>query len=390
MTLVAAFDLKTRQLNAINAFLNAHNDELIYCQMSDDYRLNEKVIKIIRALYEQKRKSSLLWFRILITKCLEMKLQSISEKSCLFINRDEILMFFYVDDIVFAYRVDRQQAAELLISKLKDIFEMRNIDILKFFLDVRIIQDRETEIVYLVQDVYAEKLIKKYAISINQKTFISLSYQSLISSMKEIDSIRIHTYRQKVKSICYFAIIIRFNIAKVASKLAEFLINSDSYYLTIADHCIQYLHVIRHLTIKFDVFEDENLIIQIDFNPNSINQIDSNKSLNKQIFETSVDASFANEEERRSDENYIFKLFDDLINWAARKQVIISTSITEIELLAMLHADKKFIWWINLFEKLEFNSDQKMIIYNDNLQIIRLLTSEIAKMNIKLRHVDIS
>jgi hypothetical protein len=59
MTLVAAFDLKTRQLNAINAFLNAHNDEPIYCQMPDDYRLDEKVIKIIRALYKQ-RKSLLL------------------------------------------------------------------------------------------------------------------------------------------------------------------------------------------------------------------------------------------------------------------------------------------------------------------------------------------
>ncbi len=59
MTLIAAFNLKTRQLNAINAFLNAHNDESIYCQMFDDYRLEEKVIKIIRALYEQK-KSSLL------------------------------------------------------------------------------------------------------------------------------------------------------------------------------------------------------------------------------------------------------------------------------------------------------------------------------------------
>ncbi len=166
MTLVAAFNLKTRQLNAINAFLNVHNDEFIYCQMFDDYRLDEKVIKVIRALYEQ-RKSFLLWLRILIIKCLEMRLQSISEESCLFINRDEIFMFFYVDDIVFAYRVDRQQAAELLISKLKDIFEMRDLDILKFFLGVRIIQDRETEIVYLVQDIYAEKLIKKYAISIN-------------------------------------------------------------------------------------------------------------------------------------------------------------------------------------------------------------------------------
>jgi hypothetical protein len=30
-----------------------------------------------------------------------------------------------------------------------------------------------------------------------------------------------------------------------------------------------------------------------------------------------------------------------------------------------------------------------MIIYNDNLQIISLLTSEIVKMNIKLRHVNI-
>jgi hypothetical protein len=31
-----------------------------------------------------------------------------------------------------------------------------------------------------------------------------------------------------------------------------------------------------------------------------------------------------------------------------------------------------------------------MIIYNDNLQIIRLLTLEIVKMNIKLRHVNIA
>jgi hypothetical protein len=215
-------------------------------------------------------------------------------------------MFFYVDDIVFAYRVDRQQAAELLISKLKDIFEMRNLGILKFFLRMRVIQ--KSEMIFLVQDVYAEKLIKKYAISINQKTFISLFYQLLISYMREIDSIRIHIYRQKVKSICYFAIIIRSNIAKVASKLAEFLINLEPYHLMIADHCIRYLHVTRHLTIKSDISKNEELIIQI----NSVDKIKFD--LNKQIFETSVDASFANEEERRSDKNYTFKLFDDLID----------------------------------------------------------------------------
>ncbi len=361
MTLVAAFDLKTRQLNAINAFLNAHNDELIYCQMSDDYRLDEKVIKIIRALYEQ-RKSPLLWLRMLTAKCLEMRLRSIFEESCLFMT-NEIFMFFYVDDIVFTYRADRKHAAKLLISKLKDIFEMRDLDTLKFLLRMRIIQ--QFEMIYLVQDAYAEKLIKEYEIFTNQKIFIPLSYQSLISYEKDVDSDRVHQYRQKMRSICYFVIIIRSDVIKSAFKLAKFLINFDLYHLIATDHCIRYMHSIRHLVIKFDVSKDEKLIIQIDINPNAINQIDLIS--NKHVFETSVDASFANEKNRRSDESYTFKLFDDLIDWAARKQVIISTSITVIKLLAMLHAGKEFMWWIHLFEKLRFDSDQKMIIYNDNL-----------------------
>jgi hypothetical protein len=207
-------------------------------------------------------------------------------------------MFFYVDDIVFAYRADREHAVELLISKLKGIFEMRDLGTLKFFLGVRVIQ--QSEMMYLVQDVYAEKLIKKYEISINQKTSTSLPYQSLTSYEGEIDPDRVHAYRQKVGSICYLAIITRSDIVKTASKLAEFLINSDSYHLMAVDHCIRYLHSTRHLTIKFDASEDGELIIQV--------------GSNKHVFEASVDASFANEEDRRSGEGYIFKLFDDLID----------------------------------------------------------------------------
>jgi ADP-ribosylglycohydrolase len=56
----------------------------------------------------------------------------------------------------------------------------------------------------------------------------------------------------------------------------------------------------------------------------------------------------------------------------------------------MLHADKKLIWWIHLFQKLKFDSNQKIMIYNDNLQIIRLIISKILKTETKLRHVDIA
>jgi ADP-ribosylglycohydrolase len=56
----------------------------------------------------------------------------------------------------------------------------------------------------------------------------------------------------------------------------------------------------------------------------------------------------------------------------------------------MLHVDKELIWWIHFFQKLKFNSNQKIMIYNDNLQIIRFFISKILKTETKLRHVDIA
>jgi hypothetical protein len=37
-------------------------------------------------------------------------------------------------------------------------------------------------------------------------------------------------------------------------------------------------------------------------------------------------------------------LFDDMIDWIVKKQLIISIFIIEAKLLSMLHADKKLIW----------------------------------------------
>ncbi len=59
MIMMIVYNLKTRQLNAVNAFLNAINDDIVYCYMFDEYKQSEKVLRMIRTLYEQ-RKSSLL------------------------------------------------------------------------------------------------------------------------------------------------------------------------------------------------------------------------------------------------------------------------------------------------------------------------------------------
>jgi hypothetical protein len=75
----------------------------------------------------------------------------------------------------------------------------------------------------------------------------------------------------------------------------------------------------------------------------------SNKKKNdKQIFERIIDIFFANDLDLKSVENYIFKLFDNMIDWAIKKQFIVSIFIIEAKFLSMLHVDKKLIWWIHV------------------------------------------
>jgi hypothetical protein len=206
--------------------------------------------------------------------------------------------------------------------------------------------------------IVSESSFWHYVINIEYKATTFLSYQSLISHIDEMNQEKIHVYRQKMKSICYFVIITRSNIIKAAFELTRHFINFDSKHLKTANHCINYLHVIKFLIIRYSNSKNEELNNQI----SSSNKKKSNKkmsstsnsilnkktSLNnenndKQIFKSIINAFFANDLDRKSVEKYIFTLFDDMIDWAVKKQFIVSIFITKAKLLSMLHVDKKLI-----------------------------------------------
>jgi hypothetical protein len=170
-------------------------------------------------------------------------------------------MFFYVNDNVFTFTASWKKNAKNLIRRLKNIFDMRNLDALNFFLDVRILQKLDT--IWLIQNFYMNKLIKNYIINIEYKTTTFLFYQSLMSYINDVNKKRIHIYRQKVKLICYFVIITRSNIIKAASELTRHFINFDSKHLKTANHCIKYLHVIKFLIIRYSNLKNEELNNQI-------------------------------------------------------------------------------------------------------------------------------
>jgi hypothetical protein len=184
------------------------------------------------------------------------------------------------------------------------MFEFRNLEKIKHFLEIKvIIQDENDDdrTVYLVQDAYVDKLMKEYEIKKSTKVQTSLSSSSTLAKYdEEIDQQRMHEYRQKVNSICYSATMIRSDIAKTASKLIEFLINSESDHLIAANYCMRYLQNTKYLRIKYIAFDENELTIAAEDK--------------KHVFEVIVDVSFANENDRKSAEKYAFKLFEELID----------------------------------------------------------------------------
>jgi hypothetical protein len=121
------------------------------------------------------------------------------------------------------------------------MFEIRDMNDLIYFLEVRIIQDNKIDTIHLIQDAYINKLIKKYEIENELKeSKTSLNLKELRSYESEINSTRMHFNKKKMKSICYLEKTTRSDITKSAFKLVEFLIYSSSQHMRVANHCLRY------------------------------------------------------------------------------------------------------------------------------------------------------
>src|SRR5438034_10367989 len=83
-------------------------------------------------------------------------------------------------------------------------------------------------------------------------------------------------------------------------------------------------------------------------------------------------------------------LFDEVIEWRANKQNMVTTSTTEVKLLSLSQEAKEDQYIKCLLNELNVSmNDQHIQIHCDNHQTICLVTEEIAHLQTKLQHVNI-
>ena len=145
---------------------------------------------------------------------------------------------------------------------------------------------------------------------------INLLYYKLI-----IISNQILTYIQKIKFINYITILIKLNIFFVCLKLLYYLKNPLPQYQKAVKRILQYLWGTKNLTLEF-----------------------GDTSFNINIFLIYFNTAFADIiNSRKSSIGYIFQLYNRSIAWKTSKQLTVTISNTEAELLALMDAGKKMI-----------------------------------------------
>ncbi|RYC78724.1 hypothetical protein BFJ63_vAg18401 [Fusarium oxysporum f. sp. narcissi] len=361
MAIAARFDLELIQYDAVNAFVNAKLDKPVFMRMPPGYRKPRTVLMLQKALYGL-RESPLLWQKELTATLSELGFQPVPHEPCC-MTKGGIIVFFYVDDIVLAYRKRREDVVQRITRALQNKYKLTGGSPLQWFLGIEIIRDREKKLLWLSQSDYIDK-IANLADRTDLQHDVPMRREELLPYEELASLASIRRYQRKTGSILYAAVITRPDVAFAASRLARHNSNPGPEHHAAADRVLLYLKTTKTLALQFG---------------------------GDDVFTVASDASFAdNALDRKSSQAYVMRLFGGTVGWRANKQATVTTSTTEAELLALAQAAKEAMFVSRLIKQLGIHLDEERIqIQCDNQQTIQLVHKDIARLQTKLKHVNI-
>ena len=133
-------------------------------------------------------------------------------------------------------------------------FKIKELELIKRVLNIRIERFRSRRKIYLNQQVYIEKFLYKYLMknSITKDTTISIvNINNLYRLRKDKKLGKIRDYQKKINSTMFFIIYTRLDIFFIISKLSQYMNDSNVYHETVTKHHLRYLRSIKKLRICY-------------------------------------------------------------------------------------------------------------------------------------------
>jgi hypothetical protein len=348
------FNLELKQYDVPTAFLNAEIDRTLYAETPEAFRHTEgEIMRVIRALYGLKE-SPILWYNELRRELIKLGLKPVNGFPCLYTSH-WLILFVYVDDIVMAFHQLNTHLHKSFEQDLVDLYNIKAMGDLTWFLGIRIVRDRVLHKTWLVQDAFIDK------------------------SIEEPDTTRTKLYQQLVGSLAYIAVWSRPDVARTHVVFACHLTNPGQSHVSKIRQTWRYLLSTKALALE--AFANAQDMAEY---------LSDDPTYHDPLFFESSDVSYADEPEtRRSSQGYAFKFGGLMIDWKSTVQRTVTKSTTESELLSLSLAASQMEEWMRFFAGINLKIDCTPTIWCDNQQTVGIVTKQHDKLHTKVKHVDI-
>lgn len=369
--LAASLNLEVEQLDVKTAFLHGDLEEEIYMEQPEGFKVKGKenlVCRLKKSLYGLKQ-APRQWYKKFDSFMMTQGYTRTSADHCVFMkkhsNDDFIILLLYVDDMLIVGR--DVSKIEDLKRQLSKSFAMKDLGNAKQILGMKISRDRMNGKLWLSQENYIEKVLKRFnmisakAVSSPLAGHFKLSSSQCPSSDKEKEEMSRVPYASAVGSLMYAMVCTRPDIAHAVGVVSRFLSNPGKEHWAAVKWILRYLRGTSRICLCFGRGEP--------------------------MLDGYTDSDMAGDvDSRKSVSGFMMTFAGGAVSWQSKLQKCVALSTTEAEYIAITEGCKEALWIKKFLEELGMQQE-KCTIYCDSQSAIHL--SKNSTFHSKSKHIDV-
>lgn len=354
---------KFEQYDVKTAFLNGKLNEDVFMYPPKGLNVEKgKVLKLNKSLYGLKQAAKC-WNNEFNNFMVKIGFVMSENDTCLYSKQHNgkfVYLLLYVDDIIVAS--DDQNLLDFVRNQLKNTFKIKDKGILKYFLGIEIDYDLEKGYLKLSQQRYTEKLLSKFNMTECTPRNIPLdpnyNFVPSVNNNQTCDK----PYKELLGSLMYLMLGTRPDLSYSVNYFSR-------YQNCFTDELwFQLKGILRYLrgTVNYGLIYTRQ------------NHCELN---------CFVDSDWAGDKvDRKSVSGYLYKLNHDILSWSTRKQVCVSLSSTESEIVALCSSIQEGLWLGKIINDLHVNLNV-FNVFEDNQGCINIIKN--PGNNKRVKHIDI-
>jgi hypothetical protein len=329
LAIAAYYDYEIWQMDVKTAFLNGNLEEDVYMIQPEgfiDPKNAGKICKLQKSIYWLKQ-ASRSWNIHFDEVVKGFGFRQNEEEPCVYKKESGsavVFLILYVDDILLIGNdIPMLQSVKTSLNKS---FSMKDLGEAAYILGIKIYRDRSKRLIGLSQDMYIDKVLKRFNMEQSKKGFLPMSHgmrfsqRQCPSTADERERMSKVPYASAIGSIMYAMICTRPDVSYALSVASRYQKDPGESHWTLVKNILKYLRRTKDVFLIYG--GEEELVV---------------RGYTDASFQTDADDS-------QSQSSFVYTINGGAVSWKSSKQETMADSTAEAEYIAASESAKEGVW----------------------------------------------